>query len=137
METEKSIMNFFVVYSKTMKKFQKYVKVNKIRNKYVLDVKKIIQEEELENDPDKKILKIIVFNKIQQAMEKNKDIYYIPNFDDPEFSIVKLLNLKKILENNNFNILVFYDEFHKTPSIIEEAFENLSKFTNSQILKDY
>ena len=72
METEKSIMNFFVVYSKTMKKFQKYVKVNKIRNKYVLDVKKIIQEEELENDPDKKILKIIVFNKIQQAMEKTK-----------------------------------------------------------------
>jgi hypothetical protein len=134
---DKIIMNFFVVYVKTQKKFQKYVKVNKIRNKYVLDVKKIIQEEELENDTDKKILKIIVFNKIQQAMEKNKDIYYIPNFEDPDFSILKLLNLKKILENNNFNILLFYDEFQKTPYLIEEVFDNLSKFTNSQILKDY
>lgn len=129
-------INFFVVYVKTYKKFQKYVKVNKIRNKYILDVKKIIQDEELESEEDKRILKIIIFNKIQQAIEKGKDIYYIPNFDD-EYSLEKLVNLKKVLGNNNFNILLFHDEFIKTPHILSEAIDNICKFSNSQIIKDY
>ncbi len=137
MDKADSIINFFVVYVKTQKKFQKFIKVNKIRNKYILDVKKIIQEEELDTESDKRILKIIIFQKIQQAIEKKKDIYFIPNFDDSDFSITKLINLKKILENNNFNILLFYDEFSKTPNIIEEAFDNLSQFTHSQIIRDY
>lgn len=129
-------INFFVVYVKTYKKFQKYVKVNKIRNKYILDVKKIIQDEELETEDDKRILKIIIFNKIQQAIEKGKDIYYIPNFDD-EYSLEKLLNLKKVLGNNNFNILLFHDEFIKTPYLLSEAIDSICKFSNSQIIKDY
>ena len=130
-------INFFIVYVKNQKKFQKFVKVNKIRNKYVLDVKKIISEEELDNESDKKILKIIIFNKIVQAIEKNKDIYYIPNFDDPDYSLDKMMNLKKLLGKNNFNILMFYDEFNKTPFLADEALDNLSKFTHSQIIKDY
>lgn len=134
---ESNIINFFVVYVKVRKKFEKYIKNNKIRKKYILDIKKIISEEELETDTDKRFLKIVILQKIQQAIDKNRDIYYIPDFDDPEFSIKKLLNLKKILGANNFNILVFYDEFSKTPHIIEEAFDNLSKFSNSQIVKDY
>jgi len=129
-------MNFFCVYVKTRKKMDKYIKVNKVKNKYIIDIKKIIEEEELSHSEDKTYLKIIVFNKIQQAIDKKKDIYYIPDFDN-EFSIEKLLNLKKILGDNSFNVLVFYNEFRKNPEIIDDVFSNLSKFTNSQIIRDY
>lgn len=129
-------MNFFCVYVKTRKKIDKYIKVNKVRNKYIIDIKKIIEEEELCQNMDKTYLKIIVFNKIQQAIDKKKDIYYIPDFDN-EFSIEKLLNLKKILGDNNFNVLIFYNEFRRNPEIIEDVFSNLSKFSNSQIVRDY
>lgn len=121
---------------KTRKKIDKYIKVNKVRNKYIIDIKKIIEEEELCQNMDKTYLKIIVFNKIQQAIDKKKDIYYIPDFDN-EFSIEKLLNLKKILGDNNFNVLIFYNEFRRNPEIIEDVFSNLSKFSNSQIVRDY
>ena len=129
-------MNFFCVYVKTRKKMDKYIKVNKVKNKYIIDIKKIIEEEELSHNEDKTYLKIIIFNKIQQAIDKKKDIYYIPDFDN-EFSIEKLLNLKKILGDNNFNVLVFYNEFRKFPEIIDDVFSNLSKFSNSQIIRDY
>lgn len=129
-------MNFFCVYVKTRKKMDKYIKVNKVKNKYIIDIKKIIEEEELSHNDDKTYLKIIIFNKIQQAIDKKKDIYYIPDFDN-EFSIEKLLNLKKILGDNDFNVLVFYNEFRKNPEIIDDVFSNLSKFSNSQIIRDY
>ena len=129
-------MNFFCVYVKTRKKIDKYIKVNKVRNKYIIDIKKIVEEEELCQNVDKTYLKIIVFNKIQQAIDKKKDIYYIPDFDN-EFSIEKLLNLKKILGDNNFNVLIFYNEFRRNPEIIDDVFSNLSKFSNSQIVRDY
>ena len=129
-------MNFFCVYVKTRKKIYKYIKVNKVRNKYIIDIKKIVEEEELCQNVDKTYLKIIVFNKIQQAIDKKKDIYYIPDFDN-EFSIEKLLNLKKILGDNNFNVLIFYNEFRRNPEIIDDVFSNLSKFSNSQIVRDY
>ena len=115
---------------------KKYIKVNKVKNKYIIDIKKIIEEEELSHNEDKTYLKIIIFNKIQQAIDKKKDIYYIPDFDN-EFSIEKLLNLKKILGDNDFNVLVFYNEFRKNPEIIDDVFSNLSKFSNSQIIRDY
>jgi hypothetical protein len=129
-------MNFFCVYVKTRKKMDKYIKVNKVKNKYIIDIKKIIEEEELSHSEDKTYLKVIIFNKIQQAIDKKKDIYYIPDFDN-EFSIEKLLNLKKILGDNDFNVLVFYNEFRKNPEIIDDVFNNLSKFSNSQIIRDY
>ena len=127
-------MNFFCVYCKVRKKFDKYVKVNKIKNKYIIDIKKIVEEEEVDFSDDKTYLKILIFNKIQQAVDRRKDIYYIPDFDN-EFSIEKLLNLKKILGENNFNVLIFYNEFRKNQEIIEEVFSNLYKFTSSQIIQ--
>lgn len=129
-------MNFTCVYVRTRKRFDKFIKVNKIKNKYILDIKKMMDEEEVDPDGDKIYLKILILNKVHMAIEKNKDIYYLPNFDD-DFSIEKLLNLKKILEDNNFNILVFEDEFEKNPHIIDEAYEYLSHFDNSQILNTY
>lgn len=136
MEDNNEKMNFFCVYCKTRKKFEKFVKVNKIRNKYIIDIKKIVEEEEINFSDDITYLKILIFNKIQQALEKKKDIYYIPDFDN-DFSIEKLLNLKKILGENNFNVLIFYNEFRKNKEVLDEVFSNLSKFTNSQIIRDY
>lgn len=130
-------MNFFCVYVKTRKKLDKYIKVNKIRNKYIIDIKKIIEEEEITFDKEKTYLKIIIYQKIQQAIEKGKDIYYIPDFD-MDFSIEKLLNIRKILgEDNSFNVLIFYNEFRKNLDIIGDVFSNLSKFSASQIIRDY
>ena len=130
-------MEFFCVYVKTRKKLDKYIKVNRIRNKYIIDINKIIEEEGISFDVEKTYLKIIIFQKIQQAIEKNKDIYYIPDFDR-DFSIEKLINIRKILgEGNNFNVLLFYNEFRKNQEILDNLFSNLSKFTTSQIVRDY
>jgi hypothetical protein len=129
-------MEFFCVYVKTRKKFDKYVKINRVKNKYIIDINKILDEEEMDFDEDKTYLKILIFNKIQQAIEKGKDIYYIPNFEK-DFSIEKLLNLKKILGENNFNVLIFYNEFRKNPDVLDDVLSNLSKFSNSQIIRDY
>lgn len=130
-------MEFFCVYVKTRKKLDKYIKVNRIRNKYIIDIKKIIEEEEISFDSEKTYLKIIIFQKIQQAIEKKKDIYYIPDFEN-EFSIDKLINIRKILgEENNFNVLIFYNEFRRNQELLEDLFSNLSKFSASQIIRDY
>jgi hypothetical protein len=129
-------MNFFCVYSKNRKKVDKYFKNNRIRNKYIIDIKRIVDEEDLDFNEDKTYLKILIFNRIEQAIERNKDIYYIPNFNE-EFSINKLLNLKKMLGKNDFNVLVFYNEFRKDPQTLTSILENLSKFSNSQIIRDY
>ena len=42
-------MEFFCVYSKTRKKFDKFVKVNREKNKYVIiDIKKMLEEEDID-----------------------------------------------------------------------------------------
>jgi hypothetical protein len=113
------------------------IKINHIKNKYIIDLKKIQEEEEIEADKEKTYLKILIFQKIQQAMEKKKDIYYIPDFDS-DFSIDRLLNIKKILgDGNEFSVLVFYNEFRKDQKILDDVLANLSKFDSSQIIRDY
>lgn len=130
-------MRFFCVYVTSRKKFDKFVKVNRIKNKYVIDIRRIIEEEDIAVDDEKTYLKIIIFNKIQQALEKKKDIYYIPDFTG-DFSIEKLMNIRKILgEESEFNVLVFYNEFRKEADILEEVLGNLSRFSRSQIIRDY
>jgi hypothetical protein len=130
-------MEFFCVYARTRKKVDKYLKINNIRNKYVIDIKKIIEEEEVNFDDERTYLKILILNRIQQAIEKNKNIYYIPDFDK-EFSIEKLINIKKILgDENSFSVLVFYNEWRREPEILNDVMGNLSKFHTSQIIRDY
>jgi hypothetical protein len=60
---------------KNKEKFDKYLKINAIKNKYIIDISKIISDEEVDFN-DKTYLKIIIFNKIQQAIDKRK-IYTI------------------------------------------------------------
>ncbi len=131
------MMKFICVYVKGKKKLDKFIKVNKIRNKYIIDITKIMEEEDVKFNEEKTYLKILIFNRIQQAIEKKKDIYYIPDFEN-EFSIEKLLNIKKILgKDNEFNVLIFYNEFRKDPEILDDVLGNLSKFHASQIIRDY
>ena len=131
-------MQFFCVFVRTKKKFDKYIKVNAIKNKYIIDIKKIIDEEEIiDYNKEKTYIKILILQKIQMAVERNKDIYYIPDFDN-EFSIEKVLNIRKILgKGNNFNVLIFYNEFKKDINILDDVIGNLSKFDSSQIIRDY
>jgi hypothetical protein len=102
-----------------------------------VDIKKILEEEEIDFDKDRTYLKILVNQKIQIAIEKNKDIYYVPDFEH-DFSIEKLLNIKRLLgEENNFNILIFFNDFRKDNDILDDVLGNLTKFSNSQIIRDY
>ncbi len=130
-------MEFNCVYCKNRKKLDKYLKTNNIKNenRYIIDVNRILEEEEINFGNDRTYLKILIFNKIQSAIKKNKDIYYIPSFDI-DFSIEKLLNLKKVLNENQFNVLVFYNEFRKNTDILDEIIQNLSRFSNSMIIRD-
>lgn len=129
-------MNFFVVYCKDLRKFKKYIRVNDIKYQYILDIKKIASTEEIDIKRDKTYLKILILQKISTAMKKGKDIYYIPDFDN-DFSIEKLLNLRKLLGDNNFNVLLFYNEFKHDTKTLDDVLSNLSKFTLSQIIRDY
>jgi hypothetical protein len=130
-------MEFFCVYVKTRKKLDKYVKVNRIKNKYIIDIKKILEEEEIDYDKDRTYLKILINQKIQIAIEKNKDIYYVPDFEH-DFSIEKLLNIKKLLGvDNNFNVLIFFNDFRKDNDTLGDVMDSLTKFSNSQIIRDY
>jgi hypothetical protein len=130
-------MEFYCVYVKTRKKLDKYVKVNRIKNKYIIDIRKILEEEEIDYDKDRTYLKILINQKIQIAIEKNKDVYYVPNFEH-DFSIEKLLNIKKLLGgDNNFNVLIFFNDFRKENDILLDVMDNLPKFSNSQIIRDY
>lgn len=118
----------------------KYVKVNRIKNKYIIDIKRMMEEESIapEDQDSMQYFKILIYKRIMQAREKEKDIYYLPNFDNDNFSVKRLLNIKNILqEEDDFNLLLFHDEFNKLPQHISDAFEHISEFTNSQILKDY
>ena len=58
MDIDINKMNFFCVYVRTRKKFDKFIKVNKIKNKYIIDIKKIIEEEEANFSIDKTYLKL-------------------------------------------------------------------------------
>ena len=85
-------MDFFCVYVKNRKKLDKYVKVNRIRNKYIIDIKKIIEEEDISFDNERTYLKIIIFQKIQQAIDKNKDRYCHLALDGTEKDIKSSLS---------------------------------------------
>lgn len=131
-------MEFFCVYCKNRKKFDKYVKSSAIKRKYIIDIKRIIEDEEITDyHNDKTYVKIIILNKINQAIEKNYDIYYIPLFDE-DYEFEKLMNLRQVVgRENNFNILIFWNEFQNDKHILTEAIGELPRFTTSQILKDF
>lgn len=133
-------MNLYLCLVRNRKKLDKYFKINKIRNKQVIDIKKLMDEERIKvlDNTNSAFFKVVVWNKIKQAIEKKKDIYYMPNFSSPDLDMKKLFGFKEnLLEPTDiFNLLLFYDEFIGT-KWLDDTINNLSIFDHSQILKDY
>jgi hypothetical protein len=135
-------MNFYIVFCKTRRKFDKYIKINRVRNKVIVDINELANEYNItpnENDIASKLhFNLMIYTKINHSLKKSKDIYYIPDFDSKNVSVKELFKLKEILNFDiNFNILLFYEEFINDKEILDDVFENISKFSSSQILKNY
>jgi hypothetical protein len=132
-------MDFFLVFCKNRKKYDKYAKINKLRNKCVVDIKKMMEDEQINlNKPgNAEYFKILVFKKIQVAAKKKRDIYYIPNFDLNNPDIMRFLKIKDLLVYHNFNLLFFYNEFKDDQEYTDRILNLLSECHASQIIKDY
>jgi len=130
-------MNFYIVFCKTRRKFDKYIKINRVRNKVIVDINELIDEYEIDIDKHRDYFNLMVYTRINHSLRKGKDIYYIPDFKK-DVSVKELFKLKEILEFNiNFNVLLFYEEFKEDKEILNDVFENMSEFYSSQIIKDY
>lgn len=131
-------MNFYLTLCKNRKKFDKYVKVNRLKNKVIIDIKLSLEENEIYDDRYNDYFNLMIYTRIIQSLNKGKDIYYIPNFTNEKLDIKEILKIKKILkEGTNFNVLMFFDEFKDDTRIQNDVLTNLDIFDNSQLLKDY
>lgn len=132
-------MNFYIVFSKSTKKFDKYVKLNKIKKKEIIDIKKQIAEENLDYKKFKDYFNLMIYTKINHALRKGKDVYYIPNFTDSDIDVSNLFKMKEILVEFpiQFNALIFFDEFKNDELMLKNIYENIDCFNNSQIIESY
>jgi len=133
-------MNFYIVFTKNRKKFDKYVKVNKIKNKVIIDIKQQLDEYCINNSyvEYKEYFNLLIYTKITQSIGKKKDVYYLPNFSNKDMVVEDIFKIKKILnETSNFNILLFFDEFKDDDSVYQSILSNMNIFNASQILKSY
>lgn len=131
-------LNFFLVICKTRKKFDKYVKINKIKNKYIVDINKMIIEENIQYSEiaSSNVFKLLILKKFNMAKDKKKDIYYIPAINN-NVEINKFFNIKDIISStHNFNLMYFYEDF-ENENKPTELLNRINDFDISQILKDY
>ena len=120
------------------KKFDKYVKVNRIRNKVIIDIKTALEENEITDEKFSDYFNLLIYTRIVQALNKEKDVYYIPNFTNKKFVVKEIFKIKKILKDGTFfNILMFFDEFKDDVRFQNEVLTNITIFDKSQIIKDY
>jgi len=133
-------MDFYLVFTKNRKRFDKYIKVNKIKNKVIIDIKFLLDDYDVDDyETYREYFNLIIYTRIKHSIDKNKDVYYIPNFNNKNFDIDEVFKIKNILSDNeiNFNILIFYDEFKDDDYINQSILENMNIFDASQILKSY
>jgi hypothetical protein len=132
-------MNFYIVFCKTRKKFDKYIKINRIRNKVIVDIKELINENDIDIEKNRDYFNLIVYTKISHALQKGKSIYYIPNFSQKDIDVKQVYGVKDVFKNYNFqfNAVVFYKEFINNENIKEDIFNYLHLFDNSQLIEDY
>jgi len=133
-------MDFYLVFTKNRKRFDKYIKVNKIKNKVIIDIKFLLDDYDVDDyETYREYFNLIIYTRIKHSIDKTKDVYYIPNFNNKNFDIDEVFKIKKILADNeiNFNILIFYDEFKDDDYINQSILENMNLFDASQILKSY
>lgn len=131
-------MNFYLVFTKSRKRFDKYVKVNRIKNKVIIDIKQQLEEYDISYPEYKEYFNLLIYTKITHSIHKKKDIYYLPNFCNKALDVEEIFKIKKILDGqSNFNILLFYDEFKDNDEINQSILSNMNLFDASQILKSY
>ncbi len=131
-------MNFYLVFTKNRKRFDKYVKVNRIRNKVIVDIKQHLDEYDITYPEYREYFNLLIYTKITHSLNKKKDIYYIPNFSNKNIDVEEIFKIKSLLnDDTNFNILLFYDEFKNNEEINQSILSNMNIFNASQILKSY
>ena len=133
-------MEFYIVFVKNKKKLDKYIKVNKIRNKAIIDIKQQLEDHGLEDVTEwRDYFNLMIYTKIRQALNKNKDVYYIPNLNKiNNLEIDEILQIKENLkEEINFNLLFFFEDFKDNQQLYENLLSNISLFDAIQIIRDY
>jgi len=133
-------MEFYIVFVKNRKKLDKYIKINKIRNKTIIDIKQQLDDHGLDDVTEwREYFNLIIYTKITQTIRKNKDVYYIPNIG--KISLLEIDELFQIKENLtgkiNFNLLFFFEDFKDNQKLYENLLSNISLFDAIQIIKDY
>ena len=133
-------MEFYVVFVKNRKKLDKYLKINKIRSKTIIDIKQQLEEHGLETDTEyKDYFNLLIYTKIVQTFRKGKDVYYIPNINKINtIELDELIQMKDILkERINFNLLFFFEDFKENQKLNDSLLSNISVFDAIQIIRDY
>ena len=131
-------MNFYITLTKTRRKFDKYIKINRIRNKVIVDINELMIEYDVQNQKHRDYFNLMIYTRINHALKKGKDIYYIPDFKSNDIKLEQLFKLRDSIDFEiDFNILLFYDEFIDDEKILSDVYENISKFNSSQIIKNY
>ena len=132
-------MNFYLILCKSRKKVDKYIKVNRISKKVIIDIKLAMEESGIKDDDVfLEWFNLMVFTRITQALNKEKDVYYIPNFTNKKFDVKEIFKIKSVLKDGTlFNVLMFFDEFKDDIRFQNEVLTNITMFDKSQIIKDY
>lgn len=133
-------MEFYIVFIKNRKKLDKYIKINKIRNKTIIDIKQQLEDNGLEDINEwREYFNLIIYTKITQTIRKNKDIYYIPNIQ--KINDLDIENIFQIKDNLNckvnFNLLFFFEDFKDNKKLNDDILSNISSFDSIQIIRDY
>jgi hypothetical protein len=133
-------MDFYIVFVKNRKKLDKYIKINRIRNKTIIDIKQQLDDHGLEDVSEwREYFNLIIYTRITQTIRKNKDVYYIPNLN--KINTLDIDDIFQIKENLigkiNFNLLFFFEDFKDNQKLYENLLSNISLFDAIQIIRDY
>jgi hypothetical protein len=137
---QKNKLDIICVFTANRKKFDKYVKVNRIANKVIIDVSKIISTEKLDLDDPIQMtyFRILIQKKLKGARDKNKIVYYIPHIKSERFSVKSLTSLSKLCgEDGKFGMLFFWADFPDKSPIRLDLIENIDSFSFCQMFEDY
>lgn len=133
-------MDFYIVFVKNRKKLDKYMKINKIRNKTIIDIKQQLDDHGLESSNEwKEYFNLIIYTKITQTIRKNKDIYYIPNLNKiKNLEIDDIFQIKEnLIKKVNFNLLFFFEDFKDNQELYDNLLSSIYLFDAIQIIRDY
>lgn len=133
-------MDFYIVFAKNRKKLDKYIKINKIRNKTIIDIKRQLDDHGLEDVSEwREYFNLIIYTKIAQTIRKNRDVYYIPNLTKINtLDIDDIFQIKNNLNGKiNFNLLFFFEDFKDNQKLYENLLSSISLFDAIQIIRDY